>query len=186
MANTPSNQIMPNTLRLSLLAMALIATACSRSENTQAPHSGGEANSFLTEAGNGASVTAPMQPFFLDLMKSTGGLGERIKIPAVWLFSPEGNFARSIADDEALAALGRGLGTPDSQPHNITCQRVEAAVATAGATKWNLECGGGKWVALLLTNRDVCTTCARYEDAVAKLEKDHPGIVKAKYLVLQK
>lgn len=188
MAHTSSIPIMPRTLHLSLLALTLtlMASACSRTENTPDPQSGRNGDRALVDVGDGATATAPMQPFFLDLMKSTGGLGEQVKIPAIWLFSPDGNFARTVTNDESLAALGNGLGAAESQPNAITCQRVEAAVAAAGATKWNLECGGGKWVALLLTNRDVCTTCARYEETLASLETAHPETVKAKYLVLKK
>lgn len=188
MADMPSIPIMPKTLRLSLLVLTLtlMASACSRIENTPNSPSSGPGNNTLADVGDGATATAPMQPFFLDLMKSTGGLGEQVKIPAIWLFSPDGNFARTVTNDEALAALGSALGAVESQPNAITCQRIEAAIATAGATQWNLECGGGKWIALLLTNRDVCTTCARYEATLAALEKAHPETVKAKYLVLKK
>lgn len=127
-----------------------------------------------------------MQPFFLDLMKSTGGLGEQIKIPAIWLFSPEGNFVRSVTTDQDLAALADGLGTPASQPHSITCQRIEAAAVAAGSKQWRLACGDGKWVALLLTNREICSTCSQYEHALAKLEADNRDTLKAEYLVLTK
>ncbi|MCD9098049.1 hypothetical protein LU699_13100 [Luteimonas fraxinea] len=124
----------------------------------------------VQSAGNSTEATAPMQPFFLSLMKSGGQFGGRVAIPAIWIFSADGKLVQLVTSDEELAGLQQNSSSGNTAASGLTCEQVDAAVKEAApAQAWRFDCGNGQPSALLITNREVCKTCDAFEAKFATL-----------------
>ncbi|MCD9008180.1 hypothetical protein LDO31_18455 [Luteimonas sp. XNQY3] len=124
----------------------------------------------VQSAGNSTEATAPMEPFFLSLMKSGGQFGGKVAVPTIWIFSADGNLAQLVTSEEELVALEQNPNSGKTTASGLTCEQVDAAVKEAApAEAWRFECGNGQASALLITNREVCKTCDAFEAKFAAL-----------------
>lgn len=105
----------------------------------------------------------------------------RWRMPQLWLFDPEGHMVRrvSAANPEAMEKLSREFPSAvsrevlDGQPslpqaRELLAQAFEAASIPQPAA--------GQWFALLLISSDFrCDSCARFEDAFARMRAQGGG-----------
>ena len=161
-----SKNIFTKLVLLAACCTAPIFAGCSKTSDAAGAHS----------TGSTSEATASMQPFFLSLMKSGGQFGGKVAIPAIWIFSADGNLSQLVTSEEELAALTQNPTSGSTSSAGLTCAQVDAAFKEAAPNKtWRFDCGNGQPSALLITNREVCKTCDAFEANFAELGNIAPG-----------
>jgi len=187
----------PSTLRALVFSVAFaVMSACSTDTEVEVADEPGKTTDEVlpqTDANSTASDASRLsmrgQGFFRELLSLNKGLaGDGVfhgKIPAVWVFSPQGKLTRMVLDDDTLENFSRELSTVDVQVQDITCQQVDTAVVRTTGEEWSMSCAEGKWTALLLLSSTECAdSCPRYEKVVAQAEKEHADVLQTRTLVL--
>jgi len=129
------------------------------------------------------------QGFFrtlLSLNKDSMGTGRiNLQMPAIWVFSPQGDLAGIVQDEQALEAFQSEFSGIDPQAPNITCQSVEEAVVNTAEETWNMGCADGKWTALLLVGPNTCgASCTQYKSVLTQTAQKHQDALQAKTLLV--
>jgi len=135
------------------------------------------------------NITVPGQGFFRALLSlNKGAMGEgtlNLHMPAIWVFSPQGDLARIVQDDQGLEAFQSEFSLIDSQAPNITCQTLEQAVVNVAEEAWNMGCANGKWITLLLVGPAQCgASCAKYKNAQEQAGQAHHDTLQVKTLLV--
>jgi len=122
----------------------------------------------------------------LSLNKDSMGGGRfNLQMPAIWVFSPEGNLVRTVQDEQSLEIFKSEFSAIDPQVPNIICQYVEQAVANAANETWNMGCADGKWIALLLVGPTRCgASCMEYKNVLEQTEQTHQDTLQVKTLLV--
>jgi len=136
-----------------------------------------------------ADLSVSGQGFFhalLSLNEDLMGAGRiNLQMPAIWVFSPQGDLAGIVQDEQALEAFQSEFSGIDPQAPNITCQSVEEAVVNTAEETWNMGCADGKWTALLLVGPNTCgTSCTQYKSVLTQTAQKHQDALQAKTLLV--
>jgi len=187
----------PSILRILVFGAAFaVMSACSTDkevEVTEEPVKTTDEVLSQTDANGTASNASRLsmrgQGFFRELLSLNKSLSDdgmfHGKIPAVWVFSPQGKLTRMVLDDGTLETFSREFSTIDMYVQDITCQQIDTAVVMTTGEEWSMSCAEGKWTALLLLSSTECAdSCPRYEKVVAQAEKEHADVLQTRTLVL--
>jgi len=141
------------------------------------------------DATEATDMAVPAQAFLRAILSlnqnMTGGGNLNFHMPAIWMFSPQGDLARIVQDESELAAFQADFSAIDPQAPNITCQSIEQAVSNITDGTWNMGCADGKWIALLLNTPRECTrVCMAYKNALAQVEQDHQAALQVSTLLV--
>jgi len=140
-------------------------------------------------ADNADHLTVPVQEFIravLSLNKNAAGGGNlTFYMPAIWVFSPQGDLVRIVQDGQALSAFQSEFSVIDPQAPNMTCQSIEQAVVNIVKDAWDMGCADGKWVALLLVGPTRCgKECMESKNVLAQVEQEHQAELQARTLLV--
>jgi len=134
-------------------------------------------------------LTVPVQTFIralLSLNKNAAGGGNlTFHMPAIWVFSPQGDLVRIVQDGQALAAFQSEFSAIDPHTPNISCQSIEQAVVNIAKDAWDMGCADGKWVALLLVGPTRCgRECMESKNVLAQVEQAHQDTLQVRTLLV--
>jgi len=137
-------------------------------------------------ADHAGHVTVTAQAFLRELLslnKNVAGSGN-FNLPAIWIFSPQGELVNIVQDEQALSALQLEFSAIDPQAPNIACQSMEQAVTNAANAAWNMGCADGTWIALSLIPTRCGEHCTTSENVLAQMEQEHQDILQVKTLLV--
>jgi len=140
-------------------------------------------------ADNAGNLIVPAKAFFralLSLNKNiTGGGNLNFHMPAIWIFSPQGDLVRIVQDEQALAAFKEEFSGIDSQAPSMSCHSIEQAVLNIAQETWDMGCADGKWIALLLASPTQCEgACTEYKSVLAQMEQEHQAALQVRTLLV--
>lgn len=179
-----------HTFRPSLAAVAFVATTamllagCSRPAAEPAAASTGPdptTNRPIAVAQTSPQQTlqVPMQPFVLAYIKAARdgdyGVDANFRLPALWLYGPDGELQQQIASEQELKALQslganrkpQKQGVPFGLVADVLKDQFDVPLSTAPA--------GQPWTALLLLSNEGCeSTCPLFVQELRRLQQAHP------------
>jgi len=131
----------------------------------------------------------PAQAFFrtlLSLNKNVSGGGNlNFHMPAIWIFSSQGDLVRIVQDEQVLATFQSEFSAVDPHAPSMGCQSIEQAVANITKKTWSMGCADGKWVALLLNTTTECErVCMAYKNVLAQVEQEHQTELQVRTLLV--
>jgi len=138
---------------------------------------------------NAGHLTVSAQAFFRALMSlnknAAGGGNLNFHMPAIWIFSPQGDLTRIVQDEQDLAIFQSEFSSIDPQAPNISCQSIEQAAVNINKETWDMGCAGDQWVALLLDTPTECErVCMAYKSALAQVEHEHQDTLQVRTLLV--
>jgi len=141
----------------------------------------------IVSADNTGHLTVSVQAFLRELLslnKNVAG-GGNFNLPAIWIFSPQGELVNIVQDEQALEAFQLEFPAIDPQVPNIACQSMEQSVTNAANAVWNMGCADGKWIALSLSPTRCGEHCTKSKNVLAHMEQVHQGALQVRMLLVE-
>lgn len=174
-----------------LIAAILLLQACSAEPPPPAANDTPDA----TAAGPSSSDrSVPLQTFIADYVNSavSGGYEPdiRLRVPAIWLYSPDGTLFKQIDQDGDLPKIPSYLASdrvPASGKKRVPFSLIQNALASKTDAPLSVAPDGKRWIALLLLIDPGCgDRCPHYRQTLRDLEKTMPDKVQTMTLMLAK
>jgi len=129
----------------------------------------------VESADDAGRLTMPAREFLRELLSLNKNLagGGNFNLPAIWIFSPQGELVNIVQGEQALAAFQLEFSAIDPQAPNMTCQSMEQTVINAANAAWSMGCADGKWIALSLIPTRCGEHCTNAENVLAQVEQEH-------------
>lgn len=187
--------LLPLRSRLAMLVLPALTLACSpeaassaADPSTKAPIS----TSAPAAPGNSPTLQVPMEPFVLAYVQTARQgnhpIDGNLRLPAVWLFGPDGRMVQQITDLGELKRLPEGLNALPA-PQDAAMPFGQIAQVLEGQFNATLPSAPNKdaWTALLLLSDQGCeNTCPQFLENVLRIRQTAPDRVHSVIVTLKR
>jgi len=110
-----------------------------------------------------------LRSFFQGYLAESKGEVPSLKVPAVWLFSPEGQLVARVDDPQGVAALSDTLGKPATSISAVDLSRIVGILDKQGVQV--PAAAPEQWTALLISRAPCVEVCQTFHKEVDELHK---------------
>lgn len=121
-------------------------------------------------------ASTDLRSFFQGYLAESKGEVPSLRVPAVWLFSPEGAFVARVDDAQGIAALSAMLDKPATSISAVDLSKIVGVLGKQGLRV--PAAAPGQWTALLITRAPCVEVCETFHRGVEELRKKQPAQVR--------
>lgn len=128
---------------------------------------------WVRAADDPVKASTDLRSFFQGYLAESKGEVPSLKVPAVWLFSPEGTFVARVDDAQGIAALSGTLGKPATSISAVDLSKIVGILGKQGVRV--PAAAHGQWTALLITRAPCVEVCEAFHREVEELRTKQPA-----------